>query len=90
MLILFISVVIVIKNIEPLLHFLDVVYNICIYREKTRVTKKNGTFPRIESVGFQDLFFYTLPLYYNSLLYRQFTVRARYVGRNQSFTGFQK
>ena len=67
MLILFISVVAV-KNIEPLLHFLDVVYN--IYREeilvnldtvfiyeKTRVTKKKGTFPHIESIGVQDLFF---------------------------------
>ena len=51
---------------------------------------RNIPFPHIESVGFQDLFFYTLTLNYNPLLYRQFTVRARYVHRNQLFTGFQK
>ena len=58
--------------------------------KKTRVTKKNGMFPHVDPVGFQDLFFYTLPLYYNSLVYKEFTVGARYVHRNQLFTGFQK
>ena len=35
-------------------------------------------------------FFYNLPLYYDPFYYTQFIVHARYVDRNQSFTGFKK
>ena len=46
-------------------------------------------FSQIESIGFQYLFFSNLFLY-NLFFYTQFTVHARYVDKNQSFTGFQK
>ena len=100
MIILFISVVSV-NGVEILLNLLDVVYD--IYREriyinldtvfnseKTRVPKNNGMFSTYRVDWFPRSFFYNLPLYYNSFFYTQFTVHARYVDRNESFTGFQK
>ena len=39
---------------------------------------------------FPRYFLYNLPLYYNSFFYKEFIVHARYVGRKQLFTGFQK
>ena len=59
-----------------------------LYLWKNEGKKRNVSTYRVG--WFPRSFFYTLPLYCNSLLYRQFTVRARYVHRNQFFTGFQK